>query len=109
MRWIRRVAAIALFLLLLVGGWGFAGRNLAPVEIDYLLGTTAPLQLWKVLLGATALGAGATLAPLSFSRLRIRLEVRRYRKELARLEAELKELRPPAAALEAGEDQTGRD
>jgi uncharacterized integral membrane protein len=109
MRWIRRGAAISLFLLLLVGGWGLAGRNLAPVEIDYLLGTTPPLQLWKVLLAATGLGAGATLLPLTFSRLRIRLELRRYRKELARLEAELKQLRPPAAVLEAGGDEPGHD
>ena len=93
----------------MVGGWGFAGRNLTPVEIDYLLGTTAPFQLWKVLLGATAIGAGATLVPLSFSRLKVRLEVRRYRKELARLEAEIEDLRSQAAALGAGQEEAGSD
>ena len=94
MRGLRRVALIALFLGLLVGGWAFAGKNLEPVEIDYLLGTSPGLQLWKVLLGAAGLGFLGAGIPLSLSLMRRRLETRRYRKELTRLEADLKGLQP---------------
>ena len=96
MRELRRIAWIALFLGLLVGGWAFAGKNLEPVEIDYLLGTAPGLQLWKALLGAAGLGFLGAAIPLTLSLLRRRIEARRYRREMIRLEADLKSLQPAA-------------
>ena len=104
MRWIRRVGMTALFLGLLVGGWAFAGKNLEPVEIDYLVGRLPGFALWKVLLTAGALGALAIWTPLTLSLLRLRLEVRRYRKENARMEVELKRLRPVSSSAGAGDE-----
>ena len=94
MRGLRRVVFIALFLGLLVGGWEFAGRNLEPIEIDFLLGSLAGIPLWKALLAAGILGAGTVLLPLTLSLMRGRMEARRYRKEMGRLEKELRGLRP---------------
>ena len=108
MRWIRRAGMIAIFLGLLVGGWAFAGKNLEPIEIDYLAGRLPGFALWKVLLAAGALGALAVWTPLTLSLLRLRLEVRRYRKENARMEVELKRLRPVSASAGAdGESELG--
>ena len=104
MRWIRRAGMIALFLGLLVGGWAFAGKNLEPIEIDYLAGRLPGFALWKVLLAASALGALAVWTPLTLSLLRLRLEVRRYRKENARMEAELKRLRPVSDSAGADDE-----
>ena len=97
MRGLRRIALIALSLGLLVGGWAFAGKNLAPVEINYLLGTAPELYLWQALLGAAGLGFLSAGIPLTLSLLRRRLENRRYRREMIRLEADLKSLQPVAA------------
>ncbi len=94
MRGLRRIAWIALFLGLLVGGWAFAGKNLEPVEIDYVLGTAPGLQLWKALLGAAGLGFLGAAIPLTLALLRRRIEARRYRREMIRLEADLKSLQP---------------
>ena len=105
MKWLRRSVVVSLFMGLLVGGWAFAGRNLEPVEIDYLVGEISELQLWKALLVAGALGAGAALLPLTVSLLRVRLVARRYRKALAGLEAELEEVR--LAVEKAGSGEQG--
>ncbi|HIF98240.1 MAG TPA: DUF1049 domain-containing protein [Myxococcales bacterium] len=105
MKWMRRIVKVSLFLGLLVGGWGFAGKNLEPVEIDYVLGKLPGLALWKVLLAAAAIGASAVWVPFGLSALRMRLVVRRYRKEMIGLESELEKLRPlpvPDMADEAG-------
>ena len=104
MRWIRRAAMVVLFLGLLVGGWAFAGKNLEPVEIDYLIGRLPGLALWKVLLAAGALGALAVWTPLTFSLLRMRLVVRRYRKDNVRMEAELKRLSPSSSPAGSGDE-----
>ena len=104
MRWIRRAGMIAIFLGLLVGGWAFAGKNLEPIEIDYLAGRLPGFALWKVLLAAGALGGLAVWTPLTLSLLRLRLEVRRYRKENARMEAELKRLRPVSDSAGADDE-----
>jgi uncharacterized integral membrane protein len=101
MHGLRRIALIALFLGLLVGGWGFAGKNLEPVAIDYLFGTLADIQLWKALLGAGLLGIAGAALPLTLSLLRVRLEARRYRREMIHMEAELKRLQPVADPVQA--------
>jgi uncharacterized integral membrane protein len=105
MKWMRRIVKVSIFLGLLVGGWGFAGKNLEPVEIDYVLGKLPGLALWKVLLAAAAMGASAVWLLFALSVLRMRLEIRRYRKEMIGLESELEQLRPlpvPDTADEAG-------
>jgi len=108
MKWLRRIMKASVFLGLLVGGWQFAGKNLEPVEIDYVLGRLPGQALWRVLLAATVIGALAVWLPLSLSLLRLRIEIRRYRKEVTGLERELKDLRPlPVEDMVNNVDQKG--
>jgi uncharacterized membrane protein YciS (DUF1049 family) len=111
MRVARRVLAIAAFVGLLVAGWRFAAENPQPVQVHYLVGRSGETRLWGALLGAFTAGGAcvAALAAVQFARLS--MLARRYRKVVARLEAEVHELRnlplvpdapePDAAAAEA--------
>jgi uncharacterized integral membrane protein len=93
MRWARRIAWIALFILLLVGGWRFAAQNSQVISIDYLVGRFEEVTVWLALLCAFAAGlAVAALAGLARGA-RLRLEARRYRKAARDLEAEVHQLR----------------
>lgn len=103
MRTFRRLLVFAAFVAMLVLGWRFAGANLDPVRIQYLVGTTGDLPLWGALLAAA--GVGAALAGLVglYQSARLALTARRWRKVAHGLEAELHQLRnlPLAAAGEA--------
>lgn len=90
---VRRVALIAVIVLILVAGWRFAHENEAIVSIDYVLGRTADVALWKALLMATATGVLIAGAYLGMALLRARLESRRYRKAMVNLESEVHQLR----------------
>jgi uncharacterized integral membrane protein len=93
MRVARRVLAIAAFVACLVLGWLFAARHAQPVHVDYLVGTTGEVSLWVALLAASLLG-GSVVGGLCLVQLgRLGMLVRRYRKTVRRLEAELHELR----------------
>jgi uncharacterized integral membrane protein len=106
MRWARRVLWLALVGALLVGGWRFASRNGAEVQVDLLFVELAPTPLWTVLLGAFALGAAAAGLAALWEVLRLGLVSRRYRKAMRRLEAEVHELRNlPLAAEANGEEE----
>jgi uncharacterized integral membrane protein len=103
MRTFRRLLAFAVFVAALVLGWRFAGANLDPVRIQYLVGTTGEIPLWGALLASA--GAGAALAGLVglYQAARLSLTARRWRKVARGLEAELHQLRnlPLAAAGDA--------
>jgi uncharacterized integral membrane protein len=94
---VRRALAAALFVGLLYLGWGFVHGNDEPVAVDFVLGRFPAVPLWKALLGAAALGAAGVALWASFAVLRARLEARRFRKELARLEQEVQPLRSQSA------------
>jgi uncharacterized integral membrane protein len=93
MKWLRGGFAVALFIGLLVWGWNFAGSNGQVVGVDYFFGSSAEMPLWKVLLGAGVLGGVGVLLPISLGMARTKLEARRYRKEISRLESEVQQLR----------------
>jgi uncharacterized integral membrane protein len=93
MRTFRRVLALAVFVAALVLGWRFAGANLEPVRIQYLLGTSGELPLWGALVAS--FGVGFALAGLLglYQMARLSLTARRWRKVAHGLEAELHQLR----------------
>jgi len=93
MRLVLRLFWVVSFVGVLVLGWGFAAANSGPVPVSYVFGEFAPLPLWLALL--VAFVAGATLAGLvgSYQLLKRGLVMRRYRKTLRGLEAEVHELR----------------
>ena len=93
MRTIRRLLALAVFVAALVLGWRFAGANLEPVRIEYLLGTSGEVPLWGALLAS--FGTGVALAGLLglYQMARLSLTARRWRKVAHGLEAELHQLR----------------
>ena len=105
MRAARRVLGIALFVVLLVGGWLFAARNHAPVQLDYFLGQTGELPLWVVLLAAFAAGGVLVGGMAAVEIARQAMLARRWRKAVAKLEREIHELRnlPLAPEPAAGE------
>ena len=89
----RRLLAAALFVVALVVGWRFAGENSAGVSVHYLIGESAEVSLWAVLLGAFAGGAAvAGMVGLYFIA-KLKLVARRYRKTASDLEAEVHQLR----------------
>jgi len=90
---IRRGLAVALFVSVWVAGWAFAHGNPQVVPIDYLLGSTEPLAVWKVVVGAFALGAAVAALYLGLALLKDRVEIRRLQRTLRRLEDELRDFR----------------
>jgi hypothetical protein len=90
----RRLLLLALLVGLLYLGWKFSSLNAEPlVRVDFLLGATPELALWKALVGAFAAGALLATALWLFEVARYALVARRYRKTVARLESEIHELR----------------
>ena len=92
MIWVRRLFWAALGLAILVAGWTLADRNADPIKVDWYF-DHAEANGWWVLLCAFAAGAAAASLFFMFSLARSRLVARRYRKELAVLEAEVHQLR----------------
>ncbi|MFP6578924.1 MAG: hypothetical protein VCC02_03895 [Myxococcota bacterium] len=109
MTWVRRVIAIGLFAGLLVAGWTLAARNQTAIDVDGFFYRAEGIQVWVALAGAFAAGslvaAGALCLPLA----RGRLTRRRYRRELAALEAEVHQLRNLPLSADAGENQPGSE
>lgn len=102
MRTVRRLLVLVLFVAALVLGWRFAGANLTPVRVDYLLGALeAPL--WAVLAASFALGAALLGVGALYQMARLSLTARRWRKVAQGLEKELHQLRnlPLAAPSDA--------
>lgn len=103
MRTFRRLLALVVFVAALVLGWRFAGVNLEPVSVHYLLGAAEGVPLWAAL--AASFGVGFALAALGglYQMARLSLTVRRWRKVARGLEKELHQLRnlPLAAPSES--------
>lgn len=93
MTFVRRILLVAVFVLLLVGGWRFAHENEAVVSIHYVLGRTVDVALWQALLAAVTAGVLGTGLVLGLSLMRARMESRRFRKALVKLESEVHQLR----------------
>lgn len=87
------VVGLGLFVGLLVLGWSFRANNATPVELDLVWMTLPGVELWRVMLVSVALGGVLAGTFVGFGWLRLRLENRRYRKAIRRLESELHEMR----------------
>ena len=108
MRWVRRWIGVALIALLLVGGWRLAHENGAAVTVSYLFGAIE-LRLWQALLWFFAAGFALAGSGWLWTGLRSRMTVRRYRKVVGGLEAEIHQLRnlPLATDREPGAARSG--
>ena len=92
MRWVRRWIGVALIAAVLIGGWSLKSGNDEPVAVDFLFGEIQ-LELWEALLCAFAVGFVLAGAGWLWSGVRARMTLRRYRKEVGGLEAEIHQLR----------------
>ncbi len=102
MRTLRKLAAVALFVAVLILGWRFAAENSATVSIHFLLGQIEGVALWAALLAAFGAGAACIGGLLLLRLARIGLVARRYRKVAEGLEAEVHQLRNlPLASTES--------
>jgi uncharacterized membrane protein YciS (DUF1049 family) len=92
MRWLRRWLGVALIAVVLIGGWSLKSVNADTVHVNFLLGEV-PVELWEALVCAFAAGFALAGAGWLWSSLRARMMLRRYRKEVGGLEAEVHQLR----------------
>ena len=88
----RRLVPAVLGAGLLYLAWRIVTQNDAPVAVDYLLGGVE-LPVWQALLSAFVCGAFLVGLFTFYHVARTGLVVRRYRKKLASLEAEVHQLR----------------
>ena len=93
MKTVRRVVLVSVFVGLLYAGWRFAHGNGQVIRVDFVVGRSAEMALWKALISSAGLGAIMTSTFLGFSLARSRLESRRYRKALMKAESEVHQLR----------------
>ena len=106
MRWVRRWIGVALIAVVLIGGWWLKAGNADTVAVDFLFGEIQ-LELWEALLCAFAAGFALAGAGWLWSSVRARMTLRRYRKEVGGLEAEVHQLRNLPLAT-AGEPHVAR-
>lgn len=90
---VRRLAGLAVFVLVLVLGWKFADANALEVRLDYLVGSFENVKVWVLVLSTFAAGVVAGVVLCFVEMARLGLLSRRYRKAIGRLEAELHGLR----------------
>jgi len=88
----RRIMTIILFVIVLMVSVGFSAINLAPVDINYYLGTLS-LPLSMIIIVAIILGTLLGALALSTTILRLKYENRRLRKKLTLSEQEINSLR----------------
>ena len=100
MRIARRLLALVIFLVVLIGAWRFASENSDPVRVYFWLGETKEVELWVVLAMAFLGGALCTGLLASYRLARAGLLARRYRVAVTGLEAELHQLRNLPLAAE---------
>lgn len=111
MVWTRRLVPMLAGAGLLYLGWRLATINATPVDVDFLLGRLHEVALWKVLAAAVAAGAATVGVFTLYQMARGGLITRRYRKQLAGLEAEIHQLRnlplAPEEAASRGDVEVG--
>ncbi|TMA36612.1 MAG: DUF1049 domain-containing protein [Deltaproteobacteria bacterium] len=113
MRWVRRWIGVALIAAFMIGGWSLKAENADSVDVDFLFGEIK-VELWQALLAAFAAGFALAGAGWLWVGMRSSLTLRRYRKLVGGLEAEVHQLRnlPLAAASEpppqVGPSRAGR-
>lgn len=100
---LRKLSFVVVFVALLYAGWRFAAGNETIVTVDYVLGRVVDVALWKALAAAAGAGVAGTFIVMVFSVIRARLEARRFRKALVKMEKELNALRPTPPIDEAAE------
>ena len=83
----------AAFVGALWGGWTFRAQNSASTDLDLIWIRIPNLELWWLLLMATAFGAIMATLFVGFSLLRNKLLLRRSRAQVRKLEKEVHELR----------------
>ncbi len=81
------------FIGLLYTGWRFAHGNSTVVDVDYVVGRSRDVAVWKALVVSAGVGMAITFVLMIFSLIGARLEARRFRKAAVGLESELNELR----------------
>ncbi len=82
-----------MFIGLLYAGWRFAHGNSTVVDVDYVVGRSRDVAVWKALVVSAGLGMAITFVLMIFGLIGARLEARRFRKAAVGLESELNELR----------------
>jgi len=92
---------LLIFTLVLVGAFTFMIENTEQtVQIRYLLGyTSAPIPVYQLVAGAFILGmllSGLLIFP---EWIRMRLELRRQRKALQRIDEDMGRYRPPSPVM----------
>lgn len=92
---------VLIFSLVLVGAFTFMIENTEQaVQIRYLMGyTSGPIPVYQLVAGAFTVGmllSGLLVFP---EWIRMRLELRRQRKALHRIEEEMDRLRPPSPVM----------
>ena len=90
-----------LFILILLLGLTFIVKNAdQTVALQYFLGlSTPPIPVYQLVAGAFIVGMFLTGILIFPEWLRLRLELRRQRKALQRMEEEMGRLRPPSPAM----------
>ncbi len=100
--WIRRLVPMGVGAGLLYLAWRLVTANGDEVTVDFLVGRVG-LPLWQALGTAFLLGAVGVGVYTLYASTRSRLLLRRYRKQLRNLEAEVHQLRNlPLAPAEDG-------
>ena len=92
MKWLR-FAVIAVLLMAAVFVGLLPANNASPVSLHYVVGQSADIPLYWVVLMSFGLGIFVTTVPFSYVLLKRGLIMRRYRKIMSGLEAEVHQLR----------------
>jgi len=89
----RRLLLGVVFVGLLVGGWYFAADNSGTVVVRHPGGELGEFRIWVALAGSFGLGVLCAVIVAIYRGARMRLVLRRYRKMLDGLQAEIHQLR----------------
>jgi uncharacterized integral membrane protein len=96
---------LLIFILILVGAFAFMIENTEQtVQIRYFIGySTAPIPVYQLVSGAFIVGMLLTGVLIFPEWIRMRLELRRQRKALERIEVEMGRFRPTAPDASPGD------
>ena len=86
-------SGVAFFVAILWLGWSFRAENATPIDLDLIWIRFPNVELWRVILVSTGIGAIVSTFFVGFAWMRSRLLNRRYRRAIRRLETELHEMR----------------